>query len=219
MERIKAGGIIQRTNLVEIGVMSVPDRPGIASTVLGALFKLFEKKLEQKGENGGVRPRCEKGINVQFIVQFKLWKSLSKRGMGSLPPCIDPDNRTHMILCVDENDLDVALSAIEDAKSKVRAGEVVYRSSVAIVSVFGPHFQDHPGVACAAFSALALAGINILAISTSISTISCLIDSSLVIKTVEAFKEAFDVPSSAIFIASQGLTLRSITDQREASHG
>lgn len=172
MEKIKAGGIIQNTNLAEIGVMSVPDRPGIASAVLTALG--------------------ERNINVQFIVQS-----------------IDLKNRTHMILCVAEDDLEAALSAIEGVKSKVRAEKVIFRPNVAIVSVFGPHFRDHPGIAGVAFSALASVGINILAISTSISTISCVIDGDRVAEAVGALREAFDVPSSAVFTASRGLSLRS----------
>jgi len=172
VEKIKAGGIIQNTNLAKIGVMSVPDRPGIASAVLGALG--------------------ERGINVQFIVQ-----------------CIDLNNKTHMILCVAEDDLEVALSAIEEVKSRVRADKIVCQPNVAIVSVFGPHFRDHPGIAGVAFSALASVGINILAISTSISTISCVIDGDCVAEAMEALREAFDVPSSAVFTASRGLSLRS----------
>lgn len=172
MGKIKASGIIQNINLAKIGVMSVPDRPGIASAVLGALG--------------------ERNINVQFIVQ-----------------AIDLNNKTHMILCVAEDDLEAAILAIEEVKSKVQAEEVICQSNVAIVSVFGPHFRDHPGIAGVAFSALASVGINILTISTSISTISCVIDGDRVAEAVEALRETFDVPSSAVFTASRGLSLRS----------
>ena len=172
MEKIKAGGIIHNTNLAEIGVMSVPDRPGIASAILGALG--------------------ERDINVQFIVQ-----------------CIAPQKRTHMILCVAQDDLRETLSAIEEAKPKVEAEEVTCQPNVALVSVFGPHFRDYPGIAALAFSALTSVEINILAISTSISTISCVIDGDRVAEATKALREAFDVPPSAIFIALCGLSLRS----------
>jgi len=169
VEKIRAGGIIHNTDLVQMGVMSVPDRPGIASAVLCALG--------------------ERGINVQFIVQS-----------------IDLKNRTHIILCVAQDDLEMALLAIEGVKSRVQAEELICRPNVAIVSVFGPHFRDHPGIAGVAFSALASAGINILAISTSISTLSCVLDGD---QAVEALSEAFGVPSTAVFTASRGLSLRS----------
>jgi aspartate kinase len=172
VEKIKAGGIIQNIDLAEIGVMSVPDRPGIASAVLGALSR--------------------RGINVQFIVQS-----------------IDLRNCTHIILCVARDDLDAAILAIEEVRSGVEAEEVIWRPNVAIASVFGPHFRDNPGIASAAFYALASAGINILAISTSISTLSCVLDGDRITEAVDALREAFDVPCSAIFTASCGLSLRS----------
>jgi aspartate kinase len=178
VKKIKAGGIIQSVDLAQIGVMSVPDRPGIASAVLGALG--------------------ERDINVQFIVQS-----------------IDLKNCTHIILCVGQEDLDVALLAISEIRSGVEAEEVIWRSEVAIVSVYGPHFRDNPGIASAAFSALASAGINILAISTSVSTLSCVLDGAFVSDAVEALREAFDVPSSAIFTASRGLSLRSRSGRGE----
>jgi len=173
VEKIKAGGIIQNTDLAGIGVMSVPDRPGIAGAVFTALG--------------------ERDINVEFVVQS-----------------IDLNDRTHIILCVAQDSLEAALSTIEGVTAEVQAEKVISRPNVAIISVFGPHFRDRPGVAGVAFSALASVGINILAISTSTSTVACVIDGEHVAQAVEALREAFDVPLSAVFsIASWGLSLRS----------
>jgi aspartokinase len=44
------------------------------------------------------------------------------------------------------------------------------------------------------FSALGDAGINILAISTSISTLSCVIEEKLLPQAVKAISEAFELP-------------------------
>jgi len=134
----------------------------------------------------------EKGINVRFIVQ-----------------CIDLRNRSHIVLCVTQDDLEAALLALKEVKPQVQAEEVTYHPNVAIVSVFGPHFQDNPGIASIAFLALASVGINILAISTSISTLSCVLDGNRVTDAVSVLREAFDVPTDAIFTASCGLSLRS----------
>jgi aspartate kinase len=172
VEKIRAGGIIQNLGLAQIGVMSVPDRPGIASAVFGVL--------------------SAQGINVQFIVQS-----------------IDLRNRTHIILLVDRDDLDATLLAIRGIKPSIQAEEIVAHGNVAMMSVFGPHFRDEPGIASAAFSALASAGINILAISTSISTISCVVDGDRAPEAVDALRGAFDVPSSAVFTAAKGLSLSS----------
>ena len=47
-EKIKIGGIIQKRNLAKVGVMSIPDRPGVAGAIFSALGA--------------------KGINIPFIV-------------------------------------------------------------------------------------------------------------------------------------------------------
>jgi len=57
-----------------------------------------------------------------------------------------------------------------------------------------PHFGERPGIAGTMFSALASAGINILAISTSISTASCLIDVYDMDEAVEVLQETFELP-------------------------
>jgi len=172
MGTVKAGGIIQSIGLARIGVMSVPDRPGIASSILSALG--------------------EECVNVEFIVQS-----------------IDLKNRSHIILCVSQDSLEAALSVIEEVRSKVQPEEVTHESDVSMVSVFGPHFRDNPGIAGLTFSALASAGINILAISTSISTISCIIEGEHLGEAVEALQKFFEVPSSAVFTAVGGMSLRS----------
>jgi aspartate kinase len=172
MSTVKAGGIIQTVGLARVGVMSVPDRPGIASAVLSALG--------------------HEGVNVHFIVQS-----------------VDVNNRSHIILCVSEEELDLALSIIDRVRPAVGWEQVIWQKSTAMVSLFGPHFRDYPGVAGMAFSALASAGINIWSISTSISTISCIIDGERLAEAVEALKKVFEVAPSAVFTAACGLSLRS----------
>jgi aspartate kinase len=156
MDKIEIGGILHRTDLAEISLMSIPNRPGVAGEVLQAL--------------GDGR------ISVRFIVQ-----------------CIDPQQRTHILLCVLREDMERALSIVNDVGSEVRAEEVVQRPQVAMVSIFGPEFQERPGLAGAMFSALASADIDIWAISTSISTVSCLIDVGRLEEAIEAIHETFQV--------------------------
>lgn len=133
----------------------------------------------------------QKGVNVQFIAQV-----------------IELENTSHIVLCISNDDLEAAKSAVEEANKDVGAQKILYYPNVAMVSVFGPHFRDHPGIAGLVFSALASVGINILAISTSISSISCVIDSNLLDSATNALKEAFNLPASSIYVASNGLSLR-----------
>jgi aspartate kinase len=155
--KVKAGGIIRNERLAKIGVMSAPDRCGLACDVLRAIGN--------------------RGINVEFIVQ-----------------CTDLADNSHIVLCVAEDDLDSALSALEPLSGAVAAEDIIHQPNVALVSVFGPDFRERPAIAAAVFESMASTGVNILAISTSISTVSCLIDGDRVDDAVVALREHFDLP-------------------------
>ncbi len=157
MSKIKIGGIMQTTGLAKVGVMSIPDRPGIAGTIMKALG--------------------HKSINVQFIVQ-----------------CIDTQGNDHVVFCLQEDDLESAQSILEEVRRKVGGKQVIQRRNVAIISIFGPDFRERPGIAGTMFSALGKKDINILAISTSISTISCVIDADRIEEAVAAVRDVFDMP-------------------------
>lgn len=120
---------------------------------------------------------AERGVNCPFIVHT-----------------IDLHNQDSIVLCVARKDLKAALKALADVQEAVGAEEVVYDQDVGMVSVFGPHFGERSGVAGTMFAALASANINILAISTSISSLSCIIDVQDMDEAVAAIEAAFDLP-------------------------
>lgn len=157
MEKIKIGGVIRNSNLAKIGVMGIPDRPGVAGAILSALGR--------------------KGINVEFIVQ-----------------CIDLNNHDHVVFCIAQDDLETALSILEEIRPRLGAKAVVHEPEVGVVSIFGPDFRERPGIAGTMFSALASVGINILAISTSISTVSCVINARRLSEAVRVIEETFGMP-------------------------
>jgi aspartate kinase len=157
MAKIKIGGIMQTTGLAKVGVMSIPDRPGIAGMIMSAMG--------------------ERGINVQFIVQ-----------------CIDIHDHDQVVFCIADDELAEAQDILEDVRDEVGGQQVIQRRNVAIISIFGPDFRERPGIAGTMFSALGAKEINILAISTSISTLSCVIDAEKLSDAVAAIRETFDLP-------------------------
>ena len=119
----------------------------------------------------------ETDVNVQFIVQL-----------------VDRDGKDHVVFCVDRKDLDTAIDLLSDVQEDVSAQSIVHDASVGLVSIFGPDFRQRPGIAGAMFAALGQADINIQAISTSISTISCVIQASRVPDAVKALQDTFEMP-------------------------
>jgi aspartate kinase len=119
----------------------------------------------------------DRKVNVQFIVQ-----------------CIDQSQRDQVALCVDRDDIGTALEIVNQIAPEIEAGKVISQPEAAIVSIFGPDFRERPGIAGAMFKALADNGINILAISTSISTVSCVIKSDDLESALNALRATFDLP-------------------------
>jgi aspartate kinase len=117
------------------------------------------------------------GINIQFIVQ-----------------AVDLSERGNIIFCIDQKDLEETLKILQRVQSFLGYEKVVHHSPVAIISIFGPHFREKPAIAGIMFGSLGDSGINILAISTSISTLSCVIEEALLPEAVKAISEAFELP-------------------------
>ncbi len=118
-----------------------------------------------------------KGINTQFIVQ-----------------CTDLANNSHIVLCVNDEESEAAMAVLEPLRGSIKPEQIVQQHNVALVSIFGPDFRERPAIAAAVFSSMSAAGINIMAISTSISTVSCLIEGNRVDDAIVALRENFDLP-------------------------
>jgi len=119
----------------------------------------------------------QRNINVQFVVQV-----------------IDHHDQDQIVLCVDRADLSASLEAIEGIRPELQPTAVVSKPHVASVSIFGPDFRERPGVAGQMFRSLASRGVNIQAISTSISTVTCIIDETRLKDAVAAIHDSFDLP-------------------------
>ncbi|MFO7917533.1 MAG: ACT domain-containing protein [Anaerolineae bacterium] len=119
----------------------------------------------------------EERLNAQFIVQS-----------------IDLNNESHVQFCVAMEDMERTLASLAPVAKTLEAQKITRTPSVAILSVFGPDFRERPGIAGVAFDALARAGVNILAVSTSISTVSSVIKDRDFDNAMDALHHAFAFP-------------------------
>ena len=119
----------------------------------------------------------DQGINVELIVHL-----------------IDLEEMDHIVLCVDRDDLSEALAVGERIRGEVRGKAVTSAPEVASVSLFGLDFREQRGVASLMCKTLGDCNINIRAISTSLSTITCVIEAQRLDEAVHALREAFTLP-------------------------
>jgi aspartokinase len=155
--KVKVGGIMASSGLATVSILSLPNRPDVAGTVLHALGR--------------------RNINIEFVVH-----NLDLEGNGN------------MTFCIDQKDLEAALAVLEGVKPLIEAKGISYHPNVAMISVFGPHFRERPMISGLMFNVLGTAGINVLAISTSISSCSCLIQADQAEDAMRALHETFEAP-------------------------
>lgn len=118
----------------------------------------------------------ENGINIELLVES-----------------FDLDDCGNFALVIDQKDLDHALAVLDEIKPTIDAKVVSYTPDVAIITVFGPHLREKPMIHGLMFSTIASVGISSLAISTSISSVSCVVEGQFLDPAVQALAQAFDV--------------------------
>jgi aspartate kinase len=161
-----------------------------------------EDAMPQKIKVGGVmKSDCLASISVLAVkdqpgIAAAILDALGQRRINVLfvVQVIDHHQQDQMVLCVDRDDLSASLAAIESTRPSVQPEAIIANSQVASVAIYGPDFKERPGIAGQMFRALAEHGVNILAISTSISTVTCIIQLSKLKDARAAIDEYFEQP-------------------------
>ncbi len=122
--------------------------------------------------------------------------ALGKNGINTemLVQTFDLDDNSHFAIVIAQKDMVRALAVMEEVKNSIEAKGVNYVPDVAIISIFGPHLREKPRVPGLMFASLASMGVNSLAVSNSISSVSCVVEGRDLDPAIEALTEVFDIP-------------------------
>lgn len=135
-----------------------------------------------------------KGVPDQPGVAYKIFSALAAASVDVdmiIQSFRDADGTNDILFTVAKTDLVEATSVVESLKEKMGGFTFDVEINVAKVSIVGAGMLGSPGIAAGMFGALADAGINIAAISTSEISISCLIKASDVKEAVNAIHKHF----------------------------
>lgn len=105
------------------------------------------------------------------------------------------DGRQNISFTIGEDDLDLALKALEKNKARLTAQEIVHDENTAKLSIVGAGMATNPGVAAMFFEAMYDAGVNIQMISTSEIKITVLIAKDDVDVAMKAVHDKFKMAS------------------------
>ncbi|MDF1619284.1 aspartate kinase [Pseudothioclava nitratireducens] len=168
MESKVVSGVAYSRDEAKMTLVTVEDRPGIASAIFG--------------------PLAEAGVNVDMIVQ-----NISERQADHEAKVTDmtfscPINQVARAQKAMEE---------AKARGDIAYDDLIVDTDVAKVSVVGIGMRSHAGVAAEMFKALSAENINIKVISTSEIKISVLIDRKYMELAVQALHDAFELEKSA----------------------
>lgn len=91
----------------------------------------------------------------------------------------------------DSEMLEKAKGAVSDLHPSISVNSL---EPACLITVYGPHFKERCGLAATAFRALGIHGINILGISTSISSISMVVAQDDLDAAKIALEDVFELP-------------------------
>ncbi|MCK4272851.1 ACT domain-containing protein [bacterium] len=159
MEKISIDGIEKNLNMAKVTLFEVPDKPGVASEIFGALG--------------------QQGISVELLVT-----NAGQKGHSNIS------------FAVLQDDLETTREILEKSKDSMGTARISVDPNMALISIHGQKLAGVPGVAGKIFHTLASSGINIDSISSSRTTVTCLIAQDKIEQAVASLQTAFQLSQS-----------------------
>ncbi len=118
-----------------------------------------------------------KGINISCVTSFT-----------------DREGLNNISFAINAGDLDQTLGVLKSMQDELEIGKIDYTRRCAAISIYGPHFSERPAIAGTVFETTGAAGVEILLIATSFSTVTFLTNSDQADLAIERLNENFLVP-------------------------
>lgn len=138
----------------------------------------FNLIKDQPGAAGTIlRIFAERKINLEFITE-----STCTDDQAVLAICIASDH---------VDNVDSYLQTKEDLLSSIQIAKI---ENVSMLGIYGPHFREKPAIAARFCLLLGSTNINILGISSSISSVVCIIRNNELEQAKNSLLSVFELP-------------------------
>ena len=121
----------------------------------------------------------EKEIKIKFLVSHN-----------------ENDGRLHLIFCVERSSLKTTQNTILEFPLEEDVLDI--NPEVGMVAIHGPHFAEEPGIINVMHNALSSQHLQVLAISTTLSTSYFILPAFEVVRALDILREAFEIPRGKI---------------------
>ena len=106
------------------------------------------------------------------------------------------DGMLHLTFCVERSSLKTTRNTLLELPLQEDVIEI--QPEVGMVAIHGPHFAEEHGIINVMHNALSSQGLQILAISTTVSTSYFIIPAPEVVRALDILREAFEIPRGKI---------------------
>jgi aspartokinase len=106
----------------------------------------------------------------------------------------DAQGFANMTICIYPKDAKEAVGIIKSQKNGNNKQNVEEIPNISTLTVYGPHFREKPAISGEMCSTLGKTDVNILGISTSISSVCCLIKEEDFDRAYDALLKVFQLP-------------------------
>lgn len=120
---------------------------------------------------------ADAGIHVELIVNL-----------------FDGDKLDHILVCINRDDVDTTVEITQKVHEEVGSQSVIHDRQLALVCISSLDFDKSQVIAGHMFKTLGDNDINIKGISTSLSSVSCLVHADDLSKAVSVLRKAFILP-------------------------
>jgi aspartokinase len=141
------------------------------------LYKMTALRDEPGVAGKTLKLFSENSINLEYITE-----SSTMNGAAVMAICVKTKN---------EDKVDHLLEKNHNIRDTLN---IVKQYDVCLLGVYGPHFREKIGIASQFFSLLGESNINILGISTSVSSVCCLVKDKHASAAKEAILQEFELP-------------------------
>ena len=105
-----------------------------------------------------------------------------------------PEDTAVMTLCVNAKEAEIIDKLFNKNKKLIQHIKITRVPDVSVIGIYSPHFREKPVLPTKFCKILGRAGINIMAISSSISSISSVIKSDQISNAKKALLKEFQLP-------------------------
>lgn len=120
---------------------------------------------------------ADSGIHVELIVNL-----------------FDGEKCDHIMVCVDQDNFEKALAITQKIHEEVGSQSIIHDTQVALVSISSLDFDESQVIAGHMFKTLGDKEINIRGISTSVSSVTCMIHADDLNDAICELRKAFILP-------------------------